>query len=73
MNKPVSKVRAAKLELYRKKGKVHAKAIDGRFNNIRWAMVWMTQIIFYGACWLNWDNYGVSRQAILFDIAHEKL
>ena len=73
MNKPVSKVREAKLELYRKKGKVHAKAIDGRFNNIRWAMVWMTQIIFYGACWLNWDNYGVSRQAILFDIAHEKL
>ena len=73
MNKPVSKVRAAKLELYRKQGKIHAKAIDGRFNTLRWAMVWFTQLIFYGACWLNWDSYGATRQAILFDIAHEKL
>jgi len=59
--------------LYRKKGKIHAKAVDGRFNRARWAMVWLTQIIFYGACWLNWESHGVSRQAILFDIAHEKL
>jgi len=73
MSKPVSKVREAKLELYRKKGKIHAKAVHGRFNSIRWAMVWFTQIIFYGACWLNWDSYGVTRQAILFDITHEKL
>ena len=39
MSKPVSKVREAKLELYRKKGKIHAKAIEGRFNTLRWAMV----------------------------------
>lgn len=73
MSKPVSKVREAKLELYRKKGKIHAKAISGRFNTMRWAMVWFTQIIFYGACWLNWDSNGLTRQALLFDIAHEKL
>lgn len=73
MNKPVSKVREAKLELYRKQGKIHAKAVNGRFNRLRWAMVCFTQIIFYGACWLNWNSNGLSRQAILFDIAHEKL
>ena len=73
MSKPVSKVREAKLELYRKKGKIHAKATEGRFNSLRWAMVWFTQIIFYGACWLNWESNGLDRQAILFDIAHEKL
>jgi len=73
MNKPVSKVREAKLDLYRKKGKIHAKAIHGHFNTMRWAMVWLTQIIFYGACWLNWDSNGLTRQAVLFDIAHEKL
>ncbi len=73
MSKPLSKVREAKLELYRKKGKIHAKAIDGRFNTLRWALVWVTQIVFYGACWLNWETGGTSRQAILFDIAHEKL
>ena len=68
MNKPVSKVREAKLELYRKKGKIHAREVRGRFNSIRWALVWLTQIIFYGACWLEWGG----RQAILFDIPHEK-
>ena len=73
MSKPVSKVREAKLELYRKKGKIHAKATEGKFNTLRWAMVWFTQIIFYGAVWLNWESNGAIRQAILFDIAHEKL
>ncbi|HEX6736563.1 MAG TPA: cytochrome c oxidase accessory protein CcoG [Azonexus sp.] len=73
MNKPVSKVREAKLELYRKQGKIHARAVDGRFNRWRWALVWLTQAIFYGACWLSWESNGSSRQAILFDIAHEKL
>ncbi|MFZ2267309.1 MAG: cytochrome c oxidase accessory protein CcoG [Azonexus sp.] len=73
MNKPVSKVREAKLELYRKQGKIHAKAVDGQFNRLRWAMVCFTQIIFYGAGWLNWQSNGIARQAILFDIAHEKL
>ncbi|MGE5491626.1 MAG: cytochrome c oxidase accessory protein CcoG [Actinomycetota bacterium] len=73
MSSPVSKVREAKLELYRKKGKIHAKAASGTFNTLRWAMVWLTQIVFYGACWLTWDANGFTRQAILFDIAHEKL
>ena len=73
MSKPVSKVREARLELYRKKGKIHAKATEGKFNTLRWAMVWFTQIIFYGAVWLNWESNGAIRQAILFDIAHEKL
>ncbi|RTL38992.1 MAG: 4Fe-4S binding protein, partial [Rhodocyclaceae bacterium] len=68
MNKPVSKVREAKLELYRKKGKIHAREVRGRFNTIRWAMVWFTQLVFYGACWLQWGG----RQAVLFDIPHEK-
>jgi len=73
MDRPVSKLREAKLEFYRKQGKIHAKAVDGRYNRLRWAMVWLTQIIFYGACWLPWDNQGLIRQAVLLDIAHEKL
>ncbi|ENO87023.1 cytochrome c oxidase accessory protein CcoG [Thauera linaloolentis] len=73
MSKAVSKVREAKLELYRKKGTIHAKAVGGRFNTARWAMVWLTQIVFYGACWLPWATEDGIRQAILFDIVHEKL
>lgn len=73
MSQVVSKVRAAKLELYRKQGKIHAKAVDGRFNRLRWLIVWLTQGIFYGLCWLPWEVSGQLRQAVLFDIAHEKL
>ena len=41
MGKPVSKVREAKLELYRKKGKIHAKASAGRFTTLRsWLSQW---------------------------------
>ena len=72
MSNPISKVREAKLALYRKKGNIHAKATTGKFNALRWAMVWFTQIIFYGTCWLTWDANGFTRQAVLLDIAHEK-
>ena len=64
----MSKIRAAKIELYHRKGKIHSRSVAGRFNALRWGMVWVTQIVFYGVCWLEWDN----RQAVLFDIAHER-
>ncbi|MCC4117992.1 cytochrome c oxidase accessory protein CcoG [Aromatoleum toluclasticum] len=73
MGKSVSKVREAKLELYRKQGKIHARAVAGRFNTLRWAIVWLTQIVFYGGGWLTWESNGFARQAVLFDIVHEKL
>jgi cytochrome c oxidase accessory protein FixG len=73
MSQVVSKVRAAKLALYRKQGTIHAKAVGGHFNRMRWLMVWITQGIFYGLCWLPWEVNGQLRQAVLFDIAHEKL
>lgn len=72
MNPPISKAREARLEFYRKNGKIHAKSVQGRFNTIRWALVWLTQIVFYGACWLPWATETGTRQAILFDIANEK-
>ncbi|NMG43211.1 cytochrome c oxidase accessory protein CcoG [Aromatoleum toluvorans] len=72
MGRSVSKVREAKLELYRKKGKIHARAVAGRFNTLRWALVWLTQVVFYGGCWLTWEGNGALRQAVLFDIGREK-
>ena len=72
MSQSLSKGRAVRLDFYRKKGKIHARETSGRFNTLRWAMVWLTQIVFYGTCWLNWESNGLSRQAVLFDIAHEK-
>jgi cytochrome c oxidase accessory protein FixG len=68
MNAPESKVRLARMEFYRKKGKVHAREVKGRFNTLRWSLVILTQLVFFGACWLGWDG----RQALWFDIPEEK-
>ncbi|WP_298398694.1 cytochrome c oxidase accessory protein CcoG [uncultured Azonexus sp.] len=72
MHKPITKAQEARLAFYRKKGKIHARATAGKFNRLRWTMVWLTQIVFYGTCWLSWETNGVTRQAVLLDIAHEK-
>jgi cytochrome c oxidase accessory protein FixG len=67
------KAHTARVTLYRNKGKIHARSTRGRFNSLRWVMVWLTQLVFYGACWLGWtDDGGATRQALLFDITHEK-
>ena len=42
--------------------------MHGWFAAWRWALVWATQIVFYGGPWLQWNE----RQAVLFDIAHRK-
>ena len=68
MQTPSSRAQGARIEFYRKTGKIHPRTVAGRFNSLRWAMVWITQIIFYGACWLDWDG----RQALLFHIAERK-
>ncbi|MFV0662266.1 cytochrome c oxidase accessory protein CcoG [Denitromonas sp.] len=47
---------------------IHPRETAGRYNRLRWAMVWFSQVIFYGTCWLRWDD----RQAVLFDIAGRK-
>jgi cytochrome c oxidase accessory protein FixG len=40
----------------------------GRFQRWRWALVWLTQIVFYAGPWLRWNG----RQAVLFDLAQRK-
>jgi cytochrome c oxidase accessory protein FixG len=42
--------------------------VHGWFAAWRWALVWATQLVFYGGPWLQWND----RQAVLFDIAHRK-
>ena len=44
--------------------KVYPRSISGLFQNWRIAFVWLTQAIFYGLCWLPWND----RQAVLFDL-----
>ena len=48
--------------LYEKRKTIYMRSVSGVFNNWRWIMVAFTQILFYGACWLDWGG----RQAVLF-------
>jgi cytochrome c oxidase accessory protein FixG len=51
--------------LYEKQKKIYPRMTQGVFTNIRWLMVWITQIVFYGVPWLMWGD----RQAFLLDIS----
>ncbi|MCB2016097.1 MAG: cytochrome c oxidase accessory protein CcoG [Hydrogenophaga sp.] len=52
------------VSLYESRKKIQTKSVTGTFANWRWALVWVTQILFYGIPWLNWND----RQMILFDL-----
>jgi cytochrome c oxidase accessory protein FixG len=52
------------VSLYQKQKKIYARAVSGWFAGWRWALVWATQLVFYGLPWLEWN----ARQAVLFDL-----
>ncbi len=54
--------------LYEVRRKVYPRAVHGWFAGWRWTLVWLTQIVFYGTAWLEWNG----RQAVLFDLAARK-
>jgi len=54
--------------LYEVREKIYPRAVRGWFAASRWALVWATQLVFYGGAWLTWND----RQAVLFDIARSK-
>ena len=55
-------------QLYAIRQKIQPRAVHGVFANWRVAMVLLTQLVYYGLPWLQWDN----RQAVLFDLAARK-
>jgi hypothetical protein len=52
------------VSLYEAHQKIYPRSVAGFFSNWRWAMVWVTQLVFYGLAWLEWGQ----RQAVLFDL-----
>ena len=56
---------AEMVSLYQSEGKIQMRSVSGWFAGWRWALVWFTQILFYGLPWLEWNG----RQAMLFDLA----
>ncbi|CAM3493771.1 cytochrome c oxidase accessory protein CcoG [Polaromonas hydrogenivorans] len=59
---------AASLFAYEAPNKIYARAVSGWFAAWRWAMVWITQLVFYGLPWLQWNG----RQAVLFDLEGQR-
>ena len=52
------------VSMYVKQEKIYARAVSGWFAGWRWALVVLTQLVFYGLPWLEWN----ARQAVLFDL-----
>ena len=52
------------VSLYQAQKKIYPRSVSGWFATWRWALVWLTQLLFYGLPWLNWNG----RQAVLFDL-----
>jgi len=61
-------VQEIELALFETQKKIYPRAISGYYANLRWFMVWFTQVLFYGTAWLTWND----RQAVLFDLAARK-
>ena len=59
---------AAMVSLYQSEAKIQARSVHGWFAGWRWALVWFTQLLFYGLPWLAWNG----RQAVLFDLVSRR-
>ena len=57
------------INLYASADKIYPRSTFGFFTKWRWAMIWLTQIVYYGLPWLEWGQ----RQALLFDFYGELL
>lgn len=51
-----------------KQTKIYPRSVVGQFARLRWMMVWVTQVVFYGLPWVQWNG----RQAVLFDLAERR-
>jgi len=56
------------VSLFQKQEKIYARAVSGWFAGWRWALVWITQLVFYGLPWLRWNG----RPAVLFELASRR-
>jgi cytochrome c oxidase accessory protein FixG len=56
------------VSLYQAHRKIYARSVTGLFATWRWALVWATQLLFYGLPWLPWNG----RQAVLFELASRR-
>ncbi len=54
--------------LYAPGKKLYPRATQGTFNSLRWVMVALTQLLYYGLPWITWEN----RPAVLLNLVERK-
>ncbi|MYN01125.1 cytochrome c oxidase accessory protein CcoG [Pseudoduganella sp. DS3] len=64
MNSPAPQV----IKMYAKREDIFPREVKGHYTRLRWICLILTQLVFYGAPWLQWNG----RQAILFDLVQRK-
>lgn len=64
----INSSKGAVIKMYAAREEIYPRETKGRYASLRWACVWITQLVFYGVPWLNWNG----RQAILFDLEARK-
>ena len=58
MNAPAPQV----IKMYAKREDIFSREVKGHYTRLRWICLILTQLVFYGAPWLQWNG----RQALLF-------
>jgi len=62
---PIASAGSEEVGLYEAATKIYPRTVRGMFARWRWAMVFLTQLVFYGLPWVEWGG----RQMVLFDLA----
>ncbi len=65
---PATDAAPEEVSLYEIRRKIYPRAVTGVFASWRTALVVITQLVYYGLPWLQWND----RQAVLFDLAARK-
>jgi cytochrome c oxidase accessory protein FixG len=68
MNSQDQVQREAVIRMYAAREEIYPREIKGRYASLRWACVWLTQLLFYGLPWIQMHG----RQALLFDLGSRK-
>ena len=64
MNSPAPQV----IKMYAKREDIFPREVKGHYQKLRWICLILTQLVFYGVPWLQWND----RQAVLFDLVSRK-
>lgn len=67
-NESSQEIKPQVVHFYEKHQKLHVRSTDGIFSKLRIIIAIITQIVFYGTLWLDWND----RQAVLFHLAERK-